>query len=340
MKILILGGTGIISSAIVRQGLAAGHEIVVVNRGKRPSPFASQIETICADRREENFASKLEKVKADAVIDMISYNAADARQTVQLFQGKTSHLIFTSSSAAYKRPFHSFPLREDAEELWDDPGFAYAYYKAEMERYLRQARKEQPIPITIIRPSLTFGAGATNFGLLRQNYNVVHRMRQHLPLVMVGEGTIPWSFTFSDDLAKGYILSCCNPKTFNDDFHVTNTEVVLWEDLYRAIGEIIGETPQLVYVPTQTLQMADPDLFGHLWYEKRFPGVFSMEKFQKAVPAYQPSIALKQGMSDLIDWWEKNACEIDSGKMRLEDTICQCVFDFQKTLCEKLSGQA
>ena len=207
MKLLILGGTGVISSAIVGQGLAQGHEITVVNRGSRVSPFAGQIRCIQADRKDTAaFAAKMDKVRADVVIDMISFNPDDAEQTVRLFRDKADQLIFTSSSAAYQRPYRSLPIREEQELLSTSPDFPYGFYKAEMERYLQREMAKGDIPITIIRPSLTFGVGAANIGVLRQNYNIVRRMRDHLPLLMIGEGTIPWSFTFSDDLAKGSAL--------------------------------------------------------------------------------------------------------------------------------------
>lgn len=336
MKLLIFGGTGVISSAIVKQGLLAGHEITTVNRGSRLSPYAGQIRTIVADRKAPDFAAKMADVQADVVIDMISFNAADAAQTLELFAGRTGQFIFTSSIAAYARPYRSFPIRESEESLWKDPIFPYAFYKAEMEEYLQEQMQKIDTPITIIRPSLTFGEGAMNFGVLRQNYNVIHRMKQHKPLVMIGDGIAPWSFTFADDLARGFILCCGNPKAYNEDFHITNTEVVMWEDMYHTIGEIIGETPELVYVSSQTLAQADPGLFGHFWYEKKYASLFSNEKIMAAAPEYKPVITLKQGLTDLIGWWEKNASAVNEEKMLLEDTIINCTLDFQKALKEKI----
>lgn len=333
MKLLILGGTGVISSAIVKQGLAAGHDITIVNRGTRVSPYAKQISCIQADRKDPaSFASRLEHLTPDVVIDMISFQPSDAKQTLELFQGKTGQVIFTSSTAAYQRPYRSFPVQEDAEELCSSPDFPYAFQKAEMERFLQKEMVQGETPITIIRPSLTFGIGAANIGVLRQNYNIVCRMKQHLPLVMIGEGTIPWSFTFSDDLAKGFLLCCQNPKAYNQAFHITNTQTVLWEDLYRVMGEIIGEKPEFLYVPSQTLHYANPDLFAHFWYEKRFPSVFSNNKICSAAPDYAPSVSLKDGMSSVIRWWEEGAGAVDQQKWKLEDDICQCVLDFQESL--------
>ena len=333
MRLLILGGTGVISSAIVRQGLAQGHDITIVNRGSRVSPFAGQVAHIQADRKDAvSFAAKMDKVQADVVIDMISFNPDDARQTLEVFQGKTGQFIFTSSSAAYQRPCRSIPIREDSEELTTSKDFPYGFYKAEMERYLQKKMEPGKTPITIIRPSLTFGIGAANIGVLRQNYNIVCRMKQHLPLVMIGEGTIPWSFTFSDDLAKGFLLCCQNPKAYNQAFHITNTQLTLWEDLYRTIGDIIGEKPEFLYIPSQALYQADPDLFAHFWFEKRYPAVFSNDKIREAAPGYAPTVSLKDGLTAVIQWWESGAGSIDQQKWNLEDDLCRCAAEFHNRL--------
>lgn len=333
MKLLILGGTGVISSAIVKQGLAAGHEITIVNRGTRPSPYAGQIYCIQADRKDPTaFALKLNGVHPDVVIDMISFNSDDAKQTVSLFRDRAEQLIFTSSSAAYQRPYRSLPLQEEQETLTTSQDFPYGFYKAEMERYLQTEMAQGNIPITIIRPSLTFGIGAANIGVLRQNFNIAARIRKHLPLVMIGEGTIPWSFTFSDDLAKGFLLCCKNPKAYGQAFHITNTQSVLWEDLYRSIGELIGITPEFRYISSQALHYACPDMFAHFWYEKRYPSVFSVDKFRTAAPSYAPSISLKDGMASILEWWDSGAGSVDEEKWRLEDALCRCAEDFQNRL--------
>ncbi len=340
MKLLILGGTGVISSAIVEQGLIQGHDITIVNRGNHISPHSGQIACIQADRRDSAaFASRLEKVQADVVIDMISFDPEDARQTVELFRKKAGQLIFTSSTAAYQRPYRTFPIREEGEELTSSKDFPYGFYKAEMERYLQEEMSRGEIPITIVRPSLTFGKGAANIGVLRQNYNIVCRMRQHLPLVMIGEGTIPWSFTFADDLAKGFLLCCGNPKAYNQAFHITNTQAVLWEDLYRTMGDLIGEKPEFIYLPSQALCHACPDLFAHFWYEKRYPAVFSNEKIRSAAPDYVPSISLREGLASILDWWEKGAGQIDREKWELEDALCRCGGEFQQRLRSVFSSR-
>lgn len=330
MKLLILGGTGTISREIVRQALQKNHDVTIFNRGSQKTPYEKDIRVITGDRHDGDAFTKLaSEVNADVVIDMICFQEEDARQTVETFRGRAKQLIFTSSIAAYDRPYHSYPIREECESLSKDPAFVYGFRKAEMERYLQKEMGAPSTPaITIIRPSLTFGPGGANFGILRQNRNVLRRIKAGKPVVMIGEGVIPWSFTFVPDLAQAFLRACGNEKTYNDVFHVTNTERVVWEDLYRALGKIAGKEPVLCYIPSALLRKSAPSICEHLYFEKVHFSCFSNEKFQKAAPGYAPEITLLKGIQDMVQWWEGSDFPYDEAREEMEDTMCELYQNF------------
>ncbi|MDR1648817.1 MAG: NAD-dependent epimerase/dehydratase family protein [Synergistaceae bacterium] len=338
MKLLIIGGTGIISRAIVQCALDSGFDVTIVNRGTRKIGFENRVHVIQADRQDkEGFREKLKSAQPDVVIDMICFDPEDAAQTVEIFRHRVRQLIFASSVAAYDRPYKSLPTREDAEKPLVDTDFSYGKQKAAFEQYLlgemkKDEMKKNGAAITIIRPSLTFGPGARNFGMLRQNYNVVQRIRDGRPLVMVGEGTFPWSFTYVDDLARGFVLACGNERTYNDHFQVLNDEVVVWEDIYRAIGSLVGKEPILYRVPSVLLKEIDEKLMGHLNYEKVYCSVFSIEKFQKAVPEFRPACRFREGIAKVVESWEKESLGVDVAKDAFEDKICACYEAFRESL--------
>lgn len=323
MKILILGGTGVISRQIVAQAVQAKHDVTVFNRGIKAAAIPEGVTVVLGDRKDTaDFEAKMQELSVDVVIDMISFNIADVKQMLALFGDRCKQYIVTSSSSAYDRPYKSHPVSEDKEQLTMDDSFAYGFNKAEMDRYLQSQMGKYSAAITIIRPCLTFGEGSGTVGTFRQNRNIGRRIAQGKPVVMVGEGVIPWTFTFSPDLAKAYVLACGNEKTYNDCFHVTNTEVVVWEDLYRAIGKVVGKEPNFVYISSATLRKIYPSVCTHLNYEKVHYAVLSNEKIQKAIPEYQPQISLQQGMQDLMDWWEEVDFPYDDEKDKIEDDIC------------------
>lgn len=174
MNIFILGGTGLMSREIAKEAVTAGHNVTVFNRGLRTADLPPEVEIINGDRKDfSDFKEKVKNIYADIVIDMICYDENDAVETLNAFDGRASQFIFTSSSAVYDRPYRSFPIREECETFLTDERFQYGIKKASMEKYLQTQMVK--IPITIIRPSLTFGIGGSNMGVLRQNYNIVDR---------------------------------------------------------------------------------------------------------------------------------------------------------------------
>ncbi|MBD3307943.1 NAD-dependent epimerase/dehydratase family protein [candidate division KSB3 bacterium] len=322
MKVLLLGGTGVISREIVKLLLAANHDVVLFNRGTKQLGFADDVQQITGDRSDrDNFESAMQKDRFDAVIDMICFNAEDAKSTVRAFRDNTDHLIVCSSIAAYKRPYQTVPTREDAEELFDSPTFSYAFKKAEMERYLHAQIAAQQLPITIIRPSLTFGPGAANIGVFRQNYGIVERIRQGKPLVMFGDGTTPWNFTFTPDLAKGFVGVLGNSKTFGQAYHITNEDRHVWEDLYLEFGRLVGKTPRIVHIPSELLYKAAPNLCAHLYFEKTYAGLFDNAKIKAAVPGFEATITLHDGLQMVLEWYEREANTVDPEKEALEDRL-------------------
>jgi nucleoside-diphosphate-sugar epimerase len=85
MRVLIIGGTGLISVGIARALLARGAQVSVFNRGQRPSVLPPEVEALRGDRADSEAFSALGARGFDAVIDMICFSPAQAEQTVRAF---------------------------------------------------------------------------------------------------------------------------------------------------------------------------------------------------------------------------------------------------------------
>ncbi len=322
MKVLVLGGTGVISREIVKLLLKENHQVCVYNRGSRGLLFPDEVRQLTGDRLDrQQFESSMARESFDAVIDMICFNEADARSTVAAFGDSGAHIVICSSVAAYKRPYRSIPTLESAEELYDDPLFSYAFDKAEVERYLEGVISERNLPVTMIRPSLTFGPGAANMGVLRQNYGIIDRIRKGKPLVMFGDGSTPFSFTFTPDLAKAFVGVLGKEQSYGEAYHACSEERSRWEDLYLAFGRVLNREVSMVHIPSELLVAARPDLFSHLFFEKTYPGLFDNTKIRSVIPGFTCEISLHEGVKMMVAWFEKEAAQVDPDKDELEDRL-------------------
>lgn len=337
MRILVLGGTGVISRGIVKELLKRNHEVTVFNRGKRNVLFDREVREIIGDRQDrDDFESSMKKEKFDVVIDMICLHPDDAASTIRAFGDTTKQIIVTSSVAAYKRPHKSLPIVEEKEELTDDARWSYGFYKAEIERYLQKVTAEKKARVTVIRPSLTFGPGGTNLGVLRQNYGIVDRIRKGKPLVMFGDGTSPFSFTFVPDLARGYAGVVGNEKTYGETYHICNEDRHLWDDLYLEFGRIVGMEPHIVHLPSEILYHGAPKLFDHLFFEKKYAGIFDNSKIRTVIPGYTADISLNEGLRMMLRWYEAEANQLDPEKDTLEDRLAALHSDWMHHISEVL----
>ena len=323
MRILVLGGTGVISRTIITEGIKAGHEMIAFNRGRRKVSFPIEPETIHGDwSNPTEFREKTWGIQADVVIDVLCRTPEDAERTLDCFGGQTRQWIFTSTSSAYQKPYASYPIRESETTPWADPAFAYAYRKAQMEAWLFARFRGSDTPVTVIRPSLTYGEGCANIGVLRQNANIIHRIRQGKPLLLYDDGRTVFTFTFAPDLARGYLSCCLNPAAYGQDFHITSRNTASMEEYYRTFGKLVGCEPRFAFLPSRTLFDLDPVQFDHIWYEKRFDHIFSLDKIQSAAPDWEPRITLEQGLRHMIDWWEQEGMGLNRDKDELEDRLC------------------
>lgn len=305
MKVIILGGTGNISTAIVARLLEKGHDVTCFNRGQRPVRYEGNVTVINGDKKDyPAFEAAMKRLQFDAVIDMISFNPDDAAATLRAFEGRCGQFVFTSSAAAYRQPTRQFPITEDCP-IRTENDFEYGFQKAEMERFL-YGKMGEGIPITIIRPSLTTGIGGFNLGVTRGNYGIIKRIREGKPLVVFGDGTNPWAWTFSPDLAKAYVGVLGNPKSIGQYYHACSEDYHIWDDLYQTFGKIIGVEPKLIHVSTELLCAVDRSAFEHIIKEKMYSGAYDNSKIRSHVPEFVCDYTLEKGLRMMCDWYESD----------------------------------
>jgi nucleoside-diphosphate-sugar epimerase len=334
MKVLVLGGTGVISSCIVNTLIKRNDSVTIINRGKTVAENRNGITLLIADRKDrETFEAACTSDIYDAVIDMICFDLDDAKQTVALFKDRTKQIIICSTIAAYKRPYCTLPVEEDSESLMDSPLFPYSFHKANMERYLREEQQQKGVPITIVRPSQTFGKGSRNIGTFRQNYTIVERMKTNKPLVVFGDGHNPWTYSFAPDVANAIVSLIGVRGSLGESFHVTSEEKVIFEDLYLEFGKLIGVEPKFVYVPAKTLFMANPNLCAHIYFEKSFAGVFSNDKRHSVVGRKIPcEYNLATGVKLVYESWVEDGLCANKELDLYEDAWVKKILAFEDSV--------
>ena len=304
MKVLFIGGTGLISSASTRLAIARGIDLFLLNRGNHADVPAGAT-NIIADIRDQNATARaLAGHQFDVVVDWIAYTTADIERDLALFEGKTRQYIFISSASAYQKPLSYHLITEDtplANPFWD-----YSRNKIACEERLLRAYREYGFPCTIVRPSLTYGD--TQIPLVINSwqlpYTAIARMRQGKPLIVPGDGTSLWTITHNSDFAKGLVGLLGHQQAIGHAFHITSDEVLTWDQIYAAAAAAAGVEAKIIHIASDFIVACLPDMTGSLVGDKSGSAVFDNSKIKRFVPDFCATTPFARGIAQTQAWFE------------------------------------
>jgi len=302
MKVLFIGGTGVLSSACSELAVSQGMDLYHLNRGISANIRNVQgVKTIIADiRNVEAIRKAIEEYQFDVVVDFIAFEPEHIENDVELFSGKTNHFIFISSASAYQIP-DKLPVTE--ETPLDNPFWEYSRKKIACEEALRAAYAKTGFPYTIVRPSHTYDK--TKIPAVG-GYTVLHRMLQGLPVVLHGDGTSIWTLTYNKDFAVGLVGLFGNSKAINEAFHITSDEWLTWNQIYGILAAELQVKPTIVHIPSEVIVKYNKELGDGLLGDKAHSMLFDNSKIRKFVPDFKPKVKFRDGVKEMIKWYKEN----------------------------------
>jgi len=311
MRVLIIGGTGLISTGIVSALLGRKAEITMLNRGKRDAAIPAGIAVLHADRDDEAaLTAAVAGHRFDAVIDMVCFNAAQAEAAVRVFGGRCAHYLFCSTVCTYG--VLSPPEVLISEDFAQRPTSGYGRGKVECEAVFRRAHAAGAFAATIIRPSCTYGSGGTLIDQLEFNPPAWDRIERGLPVLCADGGLGLWQATHRDDVGRLFAHAVLEPRTYGQDYNAVRDEVFTWRDYYRQAGEALGREVRLISVPAAWLIARDGKRFGLLAEITRFHGAYSAAKAKRDVPEFRCRIGFVDGARQtLADVRRRGAWRVD-----------------------------
>lgn len=319
MKVLFIGGTGTISSAISHLAIQKGMDVYLLNRGNRTDFIPENAKVITADiNNEEEVLKKLDGESFDVVVDFIAFNTLHIERDYRLFKDRTSQYIFISSASAYQKPLASPYITEST--LLDNPYWEYSRNKIACEALLMEKYQKEGFPITIIRPSHTYGKTAIPVALRGKNgsFSVVERIRKGKKVIVPGDGNSLWTLTYNEDFAKAFIGIMGNVYAIGEAYHITSDESLTWNQIYEIIASALGVKVNIVHIPTDVLILLGEDFTGSLLGDKAHSVIFDNSKIKKAVPDFSATTRFEEGVRYALDYiyshtaWQKEDPAFDT----------------------------
>lgn len=300
MRILIIGGTGTISSAITRQLAASGQDLWLLNRGTRKQEVPAGVKQIVADiSNEEEVMRLLGDVQFDAVCEFIGFVPEQVERDIRLFKGRTRQYVYISSASAYNKPASNHVINEGTTLA--NPYWEYSRNKIACEELLMREYRENAFPVTIVRPSHTYCERSVPVSVhgLKGSWQVLKRMIDGKPVVVQGDGSSLWTLTWNEDFARGFIGLLGNPKAIGEAFQIMSDESLTWNQVYKCVADALGVAFHPYYVSSEFLAAVAPkeyDFTGNLLGDKSVTVVFDCSKLKRVVPGFQATTRFHEGV--------------------------------------------
>jgi nucleoside-diphosphate-sugar epimerase len=320
MKVLFIGGTGTISTAISKRILEEGSsskedtELFLLNRGNRNTVLDAKgkpgkLVEINADIRTDSVEAIVQKLKTalgddqrfDVVADFIAFTPEHVAKDYAIFKNLCRQYIFISSASAYQKPLSSYLITESTPLA--NPYWEYSRNKIACEELLMSKYRENGFPITIVRPSHTYDERSVPMGVHGNNgsWQVVKRMIEGKPVIMHGDGTSLWTMTHNSDFARAFTGLLHNMHAVGEAVQITSDETLDWNQIYRSIADALNVQLKAVHVPSDFLAQNGPyDFTGGLSGDKANSVVFDNTKLKRLVPGFCATVRFDQGIKQTI----------------------------------------
>lgn len=322
MRILFIGGTGIISSACVKLAVEGNRDISLYVRGtsQQIRPVPAGIKTFQGDINDEAQAARFfNENRFDVVVNWVVFTPEQVERDIRLFQGKVRQYVFISSASAYQKPVKHLPITE--ETPLENPYWAYSRNKKACEEVLMKAHREEGFPVTIVRPSHTYDKTLLPF---EGGYTIVDRMLKGKPVIIHGDGTSLWVLTQHEDFARGFVPLLGNPAAIGETFHITADMLLNWNQIYEITADAFGADLTAVHIPSEVIARYDSDWGASLLGDKTHSVIFDNSKIKACVPDFQAVIPFSEGIKDIVKWYHQSENRVvDQSFSNLIDQIIE-----------------
>lgn len=306
MKVLFIGGSGIISSASSALAVEHGIDLYLFNRGQTTHrPIPSAVKVILGDIRDPAAAAELLRDHTfDVVVDWVAFTPDHIATDLALFNGRVGQYIFISSASAYQKPPARLPITE--ETPLDNPFWEYSRNKIACEERLMAAHRDDGFPVTIVRPSHTYDKTLLPF---RGGYTIIDRIRRGKPVLVHGDGTSLWTMTHHRDFARAFLGLVGESAAIGQAYHITSDEWLTWNEIARLLGQAAGVEAVLAHVPSETVARFDRDWGDSLLGDKSHCAIFDNSKIKDLVPGFATEIPFADGAREIVGWYDANPIE-------------------------------
>jgi nucleoside-diphosphate-sugar epimerase len=315
MKLLIVGGTGSLSTAVVQEALNKNIEVYMINRGNRMEFIPNGTHLLKADINNKSLVTDLLKdLQFDAVIDFICYSPGQTEYSFNLFKSITSQYVFISSCIVYDIFKNNNMCDEDSPKVL--PGWLTSVNKYSCEKYLIENAPVYGINYTIIRPATNYGDTLIpNGGVGGGNRLIlIDRIVAGKPVIIWNKGNNKINVTHVNDFAIGVVGILGNSMAYNESFNIVGDEAPSRHEILSTLSDLLGKELRTIDIPSNYIAREMTRRYDReeMINWDSVDSTFSNQKIKSVVKHFRQNITLKDGLKQTLEYyWDKHYNKVE-----------------------------
>lgn len=301
MKVLMIGGTGVISFDVTQKCLDLGYDVYLFNRGNRNKLQHPNLHYIIGDINQiEQSKEKLQSLNMhfDVIADFIIFDQVTMKKRMDIYNSICKQFVFISSATIFSK---NDDIISECSKKGND-NWKYSRDKLECERLLIDNCRQYDFKYTIVRPYITYDKRRIPFPVITKKsyYSLLYRILKEKPVIICDSGTNIVTLTHTLDFAIAITGLFGNSKAFNEDFNITGTCTSTWNEILQIVEKRLNKKATVVYIPSEELAELFPSEHDELLYDKSCNHIFDNSKICDAVPEFKTTWTVEEGLSETV----------------------------------------
>ena len=300
MKMLLIGGSGILGSAIAATASEQGYDVTSIAT-ECGAQYPSKAKFVQARTGSSEFESVIENIvdeerKWDIVVDVIGSDGEDALRTYRIFKNRCDRLFAISTTLVYDRltKFTYSPIQTGHPLASPGRQGGYVDKKLSMERFWQE---HPDVRWTILRPYHILGPGSWLGCIPPHNRDpqLVEELQKEHMLILSDGGRIPLNVVHPKDIGELILRAAKREATIHKCYNAVNPTEVIARDYYGEIAQQLGRS---IRIHSETSERT-AWYFSREWQLTTLPHIYDVSDLEKDI-AFVPSIPLRDCIRDSL----------------------------------------
>lgn len=269
MKILIIGGMGLIGGAISKAALNRGLEVYIVSRRKLLAEWVELgAHGIQGDWKNDAFSNKIVKEKYDVIVDTQIFTKQHLIRTINIIDGYCKQFIYISTDSVYEHP--ALDVKEDEKIDISQIEWKYGKDKLKAESFLIKNGYKYNFNWTIIRPTITFGETRVPIGFSskRNTYTIIKRIIDQKPIIVFDNNNTKHAICHISTFGEAVVELLLNKNAYGECYHISNNTSYTYSEIFSVIEEIVGKKGIYIYANSNMLKKYSKSYYEEMIYDK------------------------------------------------------------------------